>query len=395
MKMTAESRGSKVANSSDTETSESLTTMKLTRKRKSEDIGANSVDEFPICPEFPTSIPNDKPKIVNCQEAFFDKNSPGIHTLPTDSPAKPFTNNERIIKPSKCFFDDDENVPCEVSRASSPQNSPRAFRQEFHSVSTPTPSHYSHYSGGDSPLVRQEFHKVSTPSPSHFCTGGISFLVRQEFHNVSTPTPSHYCAGGSPPLLRQEFHNVATPTPSYYCGGGGSPLVRPEFHKVSTPTPTHYCTGGGSPLSVVDELFTGFYGCMPRWECSLPWRGDSEDDDDTQEEEEGENCVMRRDMTQHDAEAIREHLSFPKYLGKESASQSVEESCRERNNTSINRKIHRTPSSRLTTLETDSRQKLPGSKMFRRTEISKVTEIHWDEKVLDTATLEQMAKLSV
>ena len=89
-----------------------------------------------------------------------------------------------------------------------------------------------------------------------------------------------------------------------------------------------------------------------------------------------------------------EHLSFPEHLGKGNISQS-EESHRERKNVAVNRTIRRTPSSRLTTLESDSRHKLPGSKMFRRTDINRVTEIHWDEEVLDTKTLEQMANLSV
>jgi hypothetical protein len=33
--------------------------------------------------------------------------------------------------------------------------------------------------------------------------------------------------------------------------------------------------------------------------------------------------------------------------------------------------------------------------MFRQTDVDNVTEIHWEEKVLDTSTLEMMAKLSL
>ncbi|VEU38484.1 unnamed protein product [Pseudo-nitzschia multistriata] len=312
--MSSSSSVSKSSSLGDAGTSESPTTSESTRKRKSDDIGDNVVDESPSCPDFKTVIPNEKPTVANCEEAFFDKKHPRTRG---SSPAleNPFTNKERTIQQSKAFFHDEERGRHEVNNACSPPSTPLSFRQEF--------------------------------------------------HKVSTPTPSHYCVGV----------------------GGHSP------------TPSHYCVGGGSPLSVVDELFTGFYGCMPHWECAVPWRGDSDedDDDDKQDQEEysyDKNYILRRE-TSHDAEAIREHLSFPKRLGREYVSQSTEESRQQRNSTTINRTIRRTPSSRLTTLESDSREKLPGSKMFRRTEINKVTEIHWDEKVLDTATIEQMAKLSV
>jgi len=269
--------------------------MASTRKRKSDDIGEANLDKFESCPDFTVATRHDKPAIVNYQEAFFDQNSPRPHERqPTDSPVIRFTTNERAIKPAKSFFDDDERVPCESSKAVSPKSSPRGFRKDFQRASS------------------------------------------------------------------------------------------------------HTCGGGTSPFSVVDELFTGFYGCMPQWECSLPWRGDHESDDDSEDEEHDRDGIVRHGISRQDPEAVREHLSFPKHLGKEYASKPIDESRRDRNIASLNRTIRRTPSSRLTTLESDSRQKLPGStKMFRRTEISKVTEIHWDEQVLDTATLEKMAKLSV
>jgi hypothetical protein len=51
--------------------------------------------------------------------------------------------------------------------------------------------------------------------------------------------------------------------------------------------------------------------------------------------------------------------------------------------------------SRTITLESDSRHKLPGAKMFRQTDVDKVTEIHWEEKVVDTTAIDLMAKLSL
>lgn len=154
-------------------------------------------------------------------------------------------------------------------------------------------------------------------------------------------------------------------------------------------------TYGGTPCGVVDELFTGFYGCMPSWECSLPWREDEDSDESDDEKNLRQSNITRRDMARHDAKAIREHLSFPKHLGKEYVSQSEESHPPKQKNRTFNRTIRRSPASRLTTVESDSRHKMPGSKMFRRTDINQVTEIHWDEEVLDTKTLEKMAKLSV
>eukprot|EP00536_Pseudo-nitzschia_multiseries_P005493 jgi/Psemu1/12676/gm1.12676_g len=326
---------SEVERLSGTVASPCQTRTKSTRKRKSDDIGDNAVDEFPGCPEFTTSVRSEKLTVANCQEAFFDKHSPrGQSISPDESEGVPFKGNDRVLKPTKSFFDEDERVPYAVNNTASPPQTPRPYRQEFYKMSSST--------------------------------------------SMQTPTPSHYCMGVASPLSVM-------------------------LASTSTPTPSHYCTGAGSPLSVVDELFTGFYGCMPQWECALPWRDDSEDDyddtkdnDDEEDDDDDGDWIIRRSVSRQDAESVREHLSFPKHLGKEYVSQpTAEESRRERNTPSISRAIRRTPSSRLTTLESDSRQKMPGSKMFRRTEINKVTEIHWDEKVLDTSTLERMARLSV
>ena len=165
-----------------------------------------------------------------------------------------------------------------------------------------------------------------------------------------------------------------------------------SFRRELQTKPLHNTSNGGTPCGVVDELFTGFYGCMPSWECSLPWT--ENDTDESDDEENRRYGILRHGTERHDAKAIREHLSFPKHLGKEHVSQS-EESHREQKNAAVNRTIRRSPTSRLTTLESDSRHKLPGSKMFRRTDINIVTEIHWDQEILDTKTLEKMAKLSV
>ena len=165
-----------------------------------------------------------------------------------------------------------------------------------------------------------------------------------------------------------------------------------NFRRELQTKPLNNIAYGGTPCGVVDELFTGFYGCMPSWECSLPWtEDDSDDSDDDLNHRYG---IVRSDAARHDPKAMREHLSFPK-LGKEYVSQSQQASSPERKNRTFNRTIRRSPSSRITTLESDSRQRMPGSKMIRRTEINQVTEIHWDEEVLDMKSLEQMAKLSI
>jgi len=196
-----------------------------------------------------------------------------------------------------------------------------------------------------------------------------------------------------------------------------SPLVSPmNCRHESKAKPLNSGFVAGTPCGVVDELFTGIYSCMPSWECSLPWT--ENDDDESVDDKNYRYGIVDRATARDDAKGMRDHLSFPKQLGREHALQSedihvelksttthhgihrlsrpkIEDRRKTRKNTISVRSIHRSPSSRSTTLESDSRHKLSGSKIIRRTEINRVTEIHWDEELLDTKTLEQMAKLSV
>ena len=317
---------------------------KSAKKRKSDDIADVDLDE--LTKSLPDFFPSDeliaKPSILNSRDAFFDKNdSFGSHL--TDSPVARSIGTERVLRTSKSFIDDDDRAagsPAETIFSPRPRRSPIKFRRDSHTKS---------------------------------------------LQNSSVV---------------------------------------------------------GTPCGVVDELFTGFYSCMP--ECSLPWTEES--DDDSIDDEIYRYGRGHRNTVGHDAKGMREHLSFPKHLGREYVSQSeekhperknrtivrtirtspssrptteesgqeskdmtvhrtihrspssrpaAEESDQDHKHITVDRTIRRSPSSRLTTLESDSRQKLPGSKMIRRTEINRVTEIHWDEEVLDTKTLEQMAKLSV
>jgi hypothetical protein len=132
-----------------------------------------------------------------------------------------------------------------------------------------------------------------------------------------------------------------------------------------------------SPCSV--DVFTrGCGACF--WERSLAWSEDDEDDNDS--------IVHPAKALKNDV--IREHLSVPIHLGKEFDQINTVESSRYIDT------VRRPFTSRTVTLETgDSRHKLPGSKMFRQTDVDKVTEIHWEEKVVDTTALELMAKLSL
>ena len=261
------------------------------RKRKSDHIVDECLDDSTAAPDFTRNDLISKPSPLNSRDAFFDKKNSrsGAQRLP-DSPVGSSIDKECVLKTSKSFFNDDDCEDREANNRYSPRRSPTSFRRE---------------------------------------------------------------------VQMKPLHNGAN---------------------------------AGTPCGVVDELFTGLYGCMPSWECSLPWaEDDAEDSDNDVSERFG---TLHRDTARHDAKAIREHLSFPKHLGREYISQSEEFHLEQKKRT-VNRTIRRSPSSRLTTVESDSRHRLSGSKMFRRTDINRVTEIHWDEEVLDTKTLEQMAKLSV
>ncbi|KAG7366969.1 hypothetical protein IV203_029639 [Nitzschia inconspicua] len=133
-----------------------------------------------------------------------------------------------------------------------------------------------------------------------------------------------------------------------------------------------------SPCSVA-ALTRGCGACF--WERSLAWSEDEEDDEDG---------IVHPTLT-NKAKDIRDHLSVPKHLGREYA-----ETHELRKSTSdFPAHVRRPSSSRVVTLESDSRHKIRGAKMFRQTDVDKVTEIHWEEKVLETTALDLMAKLSL
>jgi hypothetical protein len=99
------------------------------------------------------------------------------------------------------------------------------------------------------------------------------------------------------------------------------------------------------------------------WERSLAW---SEDGDDTV-------------PSHRDQQDIRLHLSVPEKLGREFANSKLAgKSLRE-----------------LATGRKLNRNRLATTKMFREADVDKVTQIHWEEKVLDGIDLEKMAKLSI
>lgn len=173
-----------------------------------------------------------------------------------------------------------------------------------------------------------------------------------------------------------------------------------SFHQSDSP-----CT--------VDGLFNN--GCGSFWNRSLAWSEDEEDDSD------GSDHQIRRAFYHADAprnvtgsrSIVRERmcLSVPKQLGKEfvdnfsddmSGGYSAPAPAKSAT-TGKNNFIPRQSSSaslnsytRVKTLETDSRQRR-GTKMFRQTEIDNVTEIHWEEQLvdLDSSALDLMSKLSL
>jgi hypothetical protein len=99
------------------------------------------------------------------------------------------------------------------------------------------------------------------------------------------------------------------------------------------------------------------------WQRSLAW---SEDGD--------ESPQMR-----HDQDDIRKHLSVPAKLGREYAEN----------------KCDTQKSLRELALEKDFRIRASTMKSFRQTYVDKITQIHWEEKVLDATDLEKMANLSI
>jgi hypothetical protein len=150
-----------------------------------------------------------------------------------------------------------------------------------------------------------------------------------------------------------------------------------------------------SPCSVA-ALTRGCGACF--WERSLAWSEDDDGDDHDHNDDDEDDSIVLHPSHHHKGSDIREHLSVPIHLGKEFAEtqqQQQHQIGRCRNTTTL--PIRRPSSSRITTLETDSRHKLCGSKkMFRQTDIDHVTEIHWEEKVIDNIiSLDMMTKLSL
>ncbi|KAL3915181.1 MAG: hypothetical protein SGILL_005767 [Bacillariaceae sp.] len=138
---------------------------------------------------------------------------------------------------------------------------------------------------------------------------------------------------------------------------------------------------GDSPCSVA-AITRGCGACF--WERSLAWSEDEDSDDDS---------IVHSRMIMRSG-SITEHLSVPEHLGKE----FVEAKTRIAGPARSSRggvPLRRPPTSRTVTLETDSRHKLPGAKMFRQTDVDKVTEIHWEEKVLDDSAIDLMAQLKL
>jgi hypothetical protein len=147
---------------------------------------------------------------------------------------------------------------------------------------------------------------------------------------------------------------------------GSSAPVTPTLFRPPV-TKQHSSFEGDSPCAV-DALTRG---CFSFWDRSLAW---SEDDDD-------EYSIHEPQGKTGD---VLDFLSVPKHLGVEDSPPQSE--------------FYWPPSrstARVRTLESASRHKLPSAKCFRQTDIDNVTEIHWEEKVLDTNALGMMAKLSL
>jgi hypothetical protein len=174
---------------------------------------------------------------------------------------------------------------------------------------------------------------------------------------------------------------------------------------------------GDSPCTVTG-LFNN--GCGSFWERSLAWSEDEEDESDDSDNHTRRSAFYNAGTHKHKDDPtnsiVRERLSVPKQLGKDYRNGLYEETRGETNtaaatlaptvsvSVATSNSIPRRSSSsslngsynRVKTLETDSRHRR-GSKMFRRTDIDNVTEIHWEEKLvdLDSSALDLMSKLSL
>lgn len=249
------------------------------RKRKNDDV-IGVVDPDPdYYSKFASSeeLVNEKPVLENCQDAFFDKNSSSRrdYRAPTALAALRFSSeaDERIIKPAKSFFDDEEDS------------------------------------------------------------------------------------------TKQEYH----------CDEYASPHTKPQKRTNNRPLLLSSIVGGGSPCGV-DELL---YGCN----VMSSWKRAFDDDDIGNDDVAKNNHSTTKDgykMMKGRNNAKESDLSIPKLMKKNK--DFVEENRQAQNSRSSIRSIRRSSSSR--------------SKMFRQTDINRVTEIHWDKQVMDDDTLQRMAQLS-
>jgi hypothetical protein len=227
-----------------------------------------------------------------------------------------------------------------------------------------------------------------------------AFFDKNSPHSYQTPAAICKSDAGGERIIRssKSFFDDGDDTSYKVDSDAFSPRKSPPTFQKRPLLTISSIIGGVSPCGV-DELF---YGCnmLSSWKRPGVY-SDEEDDNDNDndtEDEENDDCIISgHEIKRQDAkDNIREHLSFPKNLGKEFVPQHHDESRQATDSgSSTRRMIRRSPSSRETTLESNSRHKLSSSgKMFRRTDINKVTEIHWDEQVMDNDTLEKMAKLS-
>jgi hypothetical protein len=195
------------------------------------------------------------------------------------------------------------------------------------------------------------------------------FQKKTDFHGIRSETPLLSFRGLSNASSIVEEANRSDTQPA------SSIPMSPSFRQIQYKHSTSI-TDGDSPCGV-DALSRGCGACF--WKRSLAWSEDDEDSDDSIVQ------IDKKTMTLTGRNALREDLSVPKHLGK----------AEHITNNGRQSPVQRSSSCRVITLESDSRHKLPSAKMFRQTDVDNVTEIHWEEKILDTSTLEMMAKLSL